>query len=161
MKNIVKLIVMWMLIICIISGCQTPEKKVEQDKKIETIKENSNLPDNVITIKVVDSVKEYQSMKEDWEKQIAKIEKDIGKLNKENIEKSIATDNLPVYIDKEYQFKLADLQKQSYLLRKKINNCQYYASYPKWNEAKEGLNHDMKNLNTSISDLKNKTAKND
>ena len=180
MKKILNIVVTGMFISFIIPGCQTPEKKVE------TKSENLNQIKNDLNKRTVDSTngpqslkvdwekqitevdkdieklkeEEYQSLKADWEKEIAWIEKEIKKLKEENTDKNISVDNQPPSVHKDYKSKINDLQKQSDLLRTKINNYQYSISYPEWNEFKEGFNHDLQNLSTGITDLKNKINKN-
>ena len=154
MKQILNIVLSILFFACIITGCRSPEEKVEKAK------ENLNKPAIDSSNIIVDSIKEYQYFKSDCENQIAKNDKEIEKLNKVNIEKNTSVDNQPVTVDKDYKFKIAKLQQQNDLLRLKINNWKYNCSYSKWNEFKEGFNHELKNLNSDITNLKNKIAKN-
>ena len=146
MKKILNLILSAIFFAAMVTGCQSPEEKVEKAK------ENLNSAEKDLNKKQTDSVNEYQTAKADWEKQMAENDNKIQALTNEKNSKEVTS-------DKEYNAKISALRQQNEEMRKKANNYQYSSTDTKWLEFKEGFNKDMKDLGNGITDLKNKIVK--
>lgn len=169
MKQILNIVFIGILVSVSITGCQGPVKEADPEKESSIPPENELNKQTVIdnTKKIEDSTNQDKILKADWEKQkadletkIAENDKKINALKAQKPAKKISTDNQRVSVDKNYDAKIAVLQSQNDLFRARMNNFQYTGANSRLNEFKESLNADMLNLNSDISDLKNKIDKN-
>ncbi len=147
-KTIFTLAVAGFMLVMIMSGCQSSEKKVENAQdKVQDAQNNLTKANQELNMAIRDSIRQFKKESETtistYEKNIADIKIKIAKTNKENR----AT----------YEKNLADLEQKNIEMKRKIEAFREDEN-AKWAAFRREFNHDMGELGKALKDftIKNK-----